>query len=169
MPYDGNLEHLSIPLLVGDSYLGLGYDSTTGDYKSLKVRTDIDGREVPSEILPLKSGSWRNTDKHPHGKSNVLFGMDSLAFVHEAFHWIGIFGNCSTVSFTISNEEYGEIPLPEQILCLRGNISVGVPILECFCVHSTSTCWGKETFKLWVLKDYGGKESWNALFILENP
>ncbi|KAM3199275.1 hypothetical protein P3L10_031635 [Capsicum annuum] len=39
---------------------GLGYDSTSDDYKILK----IDGKER-NEILALKSGSWRKIDDHP--------------------------------------------------------------------------------------------------------
>ncbi|XP_019227046.1 PREDICTED: F-box/kelch-repeat protein At3g23880-like [Nicotiana attenuata] len=162
--------------LKGDSLLGLGYDSTSGGYKILKVRTDIDGHKVPSEILSLKSGSWRNIDKHPRGISNVLRGLHSLAFIHDTFHWIGIFGNYpvvprnySLVSYSISNEVYKDIPLPRQTLCLRGNITFGVSVLEgMLCVHCSSIQ-KKETFKLWVLKDYGVKKSWNALLTVEEP
>ncbi|KAK4707555.1 hypothetical protein R3W88_028480 [Solanum pinnatisectum] len=43
-------------------------------------------------------------------------GMYSLAFVHGAFHWVGLSSHCYTViSFNISNEVYGEIPLLEQM------------------------------------------------------
>ncbi|XP_060185742.1 uncharacterized protein LOC132615193 [Lycium barbarum] len=131
--------------LVGGSCLGLGYDSTSGDYKIIKIHTEENG----FEILALKGGRWRITDKHPLDITNVLMGTRSLAFVHEAFHWIVVIGDYtavprrySLVSFSISNEVYGEIPLPEQV---------------------------KEGFKLWVLKDYGNKESWNVLFTIHDP
>ncbi|XP_059309474.1 putative F-box protein At3g16210 [Lycium ferocissimum] len=99
--------------------LGLGYESTSGDYKILKIRYLVDGRKEPGEIFALRSGSWRNIDKHHTGSCSQMCGMDStLAFVNNAFHWIGYFEVSRThslVSFNISNEVYGEIPLPEQI------------------------------------------------------
>ncbi|KAJ8533910.1 hypothetical protein K7X08_007234 [Anisodus acutangulus] len=36
---------------------GLGYDSTSGDYKNLKIRDDIDGSKEPGEILALKGSN----------------------------------------------------------------------------------------------------------------
>ncbi|XP_059310867.1 F-box/kelch-repeat protein At3g23880-like [Lycium ferocissimum] len=153
--------------MTGGCRLGFGYDSTSGDYKILKIYPQID---IPGEILALKSSSWRTVDKHHGGICNVISGTHSLPFVNEAFHWIGVSGNYSVVSFSISNEVYGEIPLPQQILCLRGNIYIGVSVLEgLLCVHSSSNHDRNVSFKLWVLKDYGVKESWNALFIIEDP
>nr|XP_009791134.1 PREDICTED: putative F-box protein At5g15670 [Nicotiana sylvestris] len=64
---------------------GLGYDSTSDDYKILKIDPKARG-----EILALKSGSWRKIDQHPSGVYPVLSGMDSLAFVNGAFHWLGL-------------------------------------------------------------------------------
>ncbi|XP_059309511.1 F-box protein CPR1-like isoform X1 [Lycium ferocissimum] len=159
--------------LVGGSCLGLGYDSTSGDYKILKIHTVENG----FEILALKGGRWRNTDKHPLDITNVLMGMRSLAFVHEAFHWIVVIGDYtavprrySLVSFSISNEVYGEIPLLEQVLCSTHDVTFGVSVFEgMLCVYSTSAWQVKEGFKLWVLKDYGIKESWNVLFTIHDP
>nr|XP_016446573.1 PREDICTED: uncharacterized protein LOC107771665 [Nicotiana tabacum] len=67
------------------STFGLGYDSTIDDYKILKI--DL---KAPGEILALKSGFWRKIDKHLTGVYPVLSGMDSLAFVNGAFHWLGL-------------------------------------------------------------------------------
>ncbi|KAK4369691.1 hypothetical protein RND71_009166 [Anisodus tanguticus] len=118
--------------------MGLGYDSTSGDCKILKIRTDKDGSKVPDEILTLKSDPWRNIDKHPRGICSQVSGMDSaLTFVNDEFHWIGMFGNhvevsrtYFVVSFNISNEVYREILLPEQILRLKGNNIIGVSELD---------------------------------------
>ncbi|KAM3377927.1 F-box/kelch-repeat protein [Capsicum galapagoense] len=122
--------------------LGLGYDSTIGDYKILNIDDD-----VPSQILALKDGCWRNIDKHPLATWNLLDDTPFLPMVHEAFHWIVAIGEYdviedrkfSLVSFRISNEVYGEIPLPEQILCPMRIFKFGVSVLnEMLCVHSTS-------------------------------
>ncbi|PHT32842.1 hypothetical protein CQW23_29179 [Capsicum baccatum] len=97
--------------LTKDYSCGLGYDSTSGDYKILKI--DDAAR---CEILALKSGSWRKIDKRPAGVFPVLSDTeDSLAFVHGMFHWLDSSLEKTLISFSISNEVYGEIPLPEGI------------------------------------------------------
>uniref|UniRef100_M1DQU0 F-box associated beta-propeller type 1 domain-containing protein n=1 Tax=Solanum tuberosum TaxID=4113 RepID=M1DQU0_SOLTU len=92
-------------------YLGLGYDSTSDDYNILK----IDNKSC-SEILALKSGSWRIMDKHPIDVQPRLTSTDCLVFVHGAFHWlISSLKKYYVMSFSISNEVYREILLPEQL------------------------------------------------------
>ncbi|XP_015166357.1 F-box/kelch-repeat protein At3g23880-like [Solanum tuberosum] len=157
---------------------GFGYDSTSGDYKILRICD-----QGYNEILALKGGSWRKIDKHPRGVSNVVTRTSCLAFLHETFHWIGsiidprshwIGGSriYSLVLFSISKEVYGEIPLPEQILSFVGIFYLGVLVLDgMLSVYSItfSPDLNLETLKLWVLKDYGVKESWTALFTIEDP
>ncbi|XP_047261687.1 F-box protein CPR1-like [Capsicum annuum] len=132
------------PVQTGYS-LGLGYDSTSGDYKILNICSHSHGSKVPGEILSLKSGSWRTIDNHPRGIENLLHCSGSaLALVNDAFHWVCISGNYfedsrafSLVSFSISKEVYADIPLPEQLLRLEGNIGIGVSELDgMLCAHS---------------------------------
>ncbi|KAG5572075.1 hypothetical protein H5410_061841 [Solanum commersonii] len=121
-----------------DFTCGLGYDSTSDDYKILKV-----GHQSCSELLSLKSGSWRKIGKHPSGISPVVVSLD------------------------ISNEVYTEIPLPDGMFMVSdvGHIQHGVSVLGgMLCVHSTQSHPWNYNFKFWVLKDYGVKEPWNQLF-----
>ncbi|KAM3267090.1 hypothetical protein P3L10_004085 [Capsicum annuum] len=92
---------------------GLGYDSVSDDYKILKI--DLKSR---SEILTLKSGSWRLTNKYPTDILPALFCTDSLVFVHGAFHWIDEITRFTVTALSISSEVYTEIPLPEQMLSI---------------------------------------------------
>ncbi|KAM3266810.1 F-box protein like [Capsicum annuum] len=152
----------------------LGYDSTIGDYKILKIdiRSPNEGSKVPGEILTLKSGSWRNIDKFPHGLITWASGIgSSLALVNNAFHWIcvsgeyyGVSRTFCLVSFSISNEVYSEIPLPEQLSCIKGNIDIGISeVKEMLCAYCTYVPQQQRTFKLWILKNYGVYESWNSV------
>ncbi|KAM3270811.1 F-box protein like [Capsicum chacoense] len=154
--------------------LGLGYDSTIGDYKILKIdiNNPNEGSKVPGEILTLKSGSWRNIDKFPHGLITWASGIGSaLALVNNSFHWIcmsgdyyGVSRTFSLVSFSISNEVYSEIPLPEQLSCIKGNIDIGISeVKEMLCAYCTYVPQQQRTFKLWILKNYGVYESWNSV------
>ncbi|PHT61592.1 hypothetical protein T459_34566 [Capsicum annuum] len=148
----------------------------------------IDGKER-NEILALKSGSWRKIDDHPATDNPVLSDMDYLAFqhgaldcvdmpsnmgylafVHEAFHWVDSLLNQSVVTFSISDEVYREIPLPEgldlvfDIMHSKQGVSVLGGML---CVYSTRIHHREYTFKLWVMNEYGVKESWNQLFTIQ--
>ncbi|PHT31007.1 hypothetical protein CQW23_27344 [Capsicum baccatum] len=157
--------------------LGLGYASTKGDYKILKVNINVRDHSSSSEILNMKYGLWRKIDKHPVASWNLLLDTSSLAMVHETFHWIVAVGEydvvterkASLVSFSISNEVYGEIPLPEQVLCPTHIFRFGVSVFnEMLCVYSSSVC-KSEAFKLWVMKDYSVKEFWNLVFTIYDP
>ncbi|PHT32934.1 hypothetical protein CQW23_29271 [Capsicum baccatum] len=147
--------------LTKDYPCGLGYDSTSDDYKILKIDD-----AAHCEILALKSGSWRKIDKCLAGVFPVLSDTkDSLAFVHGAFHWLDSSLTNLLISFSISNEVYGEIPLPEgmSLECING-----VAALEgMLCVYSNHIHRGLHTFKLWILKDYDVEESWNRLFTIQ--
>ncbi|KAM3237715.1 F-box protein CPR1-like [Capsicum annuum] len=153
----------------------LAFDSINDDYKILKI--DNKGSSTSfNKIFALKSGCWRNIGNHCRGFVNNVCGEeDSLAFVRGAFHWIGK-DNLSRhfmISLNISNEVYGEISLPEGIcnihgsqICLERDISVLQGMLCAYRTHlSPRDC----TFKLWVMKDYGVKESWTELFSIRGP
>ncbi|PHT26629.1 hypothetical protein CQW23_33764 [Capsicum baccatum] len=163
--YDG-LALIKLQFSLSKDYsCGLGYDSTSDDYKILKIDDT-----AHCEILTLKSGSWRKIDKRPAGVFPVLSATeDSLAFVHGAFHWLDLSLEKTLISFSISNDVYGEIPLPEGMsLVFNMNRINGVSALEgMLCVYSTHIRRGIHTFKLWILKDYDVKESWNRLFTIQ--
>ncbi|KAG5598499.1 hypothetical protein H5410_029869 [Solanum commersonii] len=124
---------------------------------------------IPDEILSLKIGLWRKNEAQPHVIHNMVYGMHSLAYTHGAFHWVGISRNYFVVSFNISHEVYGEIFLPEQI-CLMNSVNIGISAMEgTLCAYCNVYHQGNHTFKLWVMKDYGLKESWSSIFIMVVP
>ncbi|XP_060214842.1 F-box protein CPR1-like [Lycium barbarum] len=167
------------PRTFGSAY-GLGYDTTSDDYKILRIESSKGyGSNPPCKIFALKSGSWRKIDNHPRGYKidnhprrpyDSEFVVNSLAFVHGAFHWI-IKDNLSKyfiASLNISNEAYGEMPLPEGICNIYNKLRYGVSVLEgMLCAHCNYRNTEGGTFKLWVMKDYGVKESWTELFTIQ--
>ncbi|KAM3327538.1 F-box protein like [Capsicum galapagoense] len=97
--------------------------------------------------------------------------MGYLAFVHGASHWVDLLLNQSVVTFSISDEVYREIPLPEgldlvfDIMHSKQGVSVLGGML---CVYSTRIHHREYTFKLWVMNEYGVKESWSQLFTIQS-
>ncbi|KAM3289112.1 F-box protein CPR1-like [Capsicum chacoense] len=150
-----------------DYTCGLGYDSTSGDYMILKI-----GYQSCSEILVLKSGSWRTTDKLPTGIYPVwLSDMDSLAFVRGAFHWLGLLRNEFVTSYDILNEVFKAIPLPDGMFVVPDMVYVKHSLCvlgEMICICSTHHDQRKYAFNLWIMKDYGVKESWNRFFTIQS-
>ncbi|KAM3304614.1 hypothetical protein P3S67_011480 [Capsicum chacoense] len=127
-----------------DYCFGLGYDSTSGEYKILRICQDTGRNKLPNEILGLKGDScWRRIDEHPHGICSLVFAMQFLAFVRATFHWIAI-----------SNNSPGGIGV-----CVLGGM---------LCVHSNTNLPGNNIFKVWELKEYGVKGSWMPLLTVED-
>ncbi|KAK4710971.1 hypothetical protein R3W88_005484 [Solanum pinnatisectum] len=147
---------------------GMGYDSTTNDYKVLKIGLDGNyDRNLSIELLSLKKGSWSKIDEYSSGIFYLLSGRSCLAFVHGAFHWLGFSKKNFMISFNISNEVYGEIPLPGQIYLQASDLMFDVSALEgMLCVFSNDIkMWGE--FILWQMKDYGVKASWTKLITIQ--
>ncbi|PHU01704.1 hypothetical protein BC332_31491 [Capsicum chinense] len=144
----------------------LGYDSVSDDYKILKIDD-----KARSEILALKSGSWRLTNNYPIGNCPDLLCTESLVFVHGAFHWIDDITRSTVTALTISSEVCTEIPLPEQMLSIYDHkcgrlVSV---LTEKLCVYVNYMSRVGNTFRFWVMKDYGVTESWTRLFTIPGP
>ncbi|KAG5597674.1 hypothetical protein H5410_038906 [Solanum commersonii] len=158
-----------------NSTFGLGYDSISDDYKILKIDNSGDDSRPPSKILALKSGSWRKIDNHPRIFHNSTYRDGPLTFVCGAFYWLSKdnVNNYFMVSLDISSEVYKEIPLPEGICnipnmaFIKRDVSVieGMLCAYCSCLHARAA---GDTFKLWVMKDYGIKESWTILFNIQD-
>ncbi|PHU11065.1 hypothetical protein BC332_17995 [Capsicum chinense] len=70
------------------------------------------------------------------------------------------------VSFDISNEVFGDLPLLEEMfLRVPGLSDIGISLLDgMLCFHLTDV--PLDIFKLWAMKDYGVKESWTVLFTI---
>ncbi|KAM3322667.1 hypothetical protein P3S67_003818 [Capsicum chacoense] len=124
-----------------------------------------------SEILALKSGMWRIIGKPTGIYSSWLSDMDSLTFVHGTFHWLGLSRNESVTSYDISNEVFKEIPLPDGMFVVPDMkyVKHGFSVLgEMICICSTHRDQWKYTFNVWIMKDYGVKESWNRFFTIQS-
>ncbi|PHT58321.1 hypothetical protein CQW23_00684 [Capsicum baccatum] len=112
-------ESLKLPTRYPESppekYLyGLGYDSTSHDYKITRIDAFEECDDgIPDEILAIKSASRRKTSDCAGGIRAIQTRLRELclAFVEGAFYWEGI-NTCCVVSFNISNETYEKMPLP---------------------------------------------------------
>ncbi|KAK4711882.1 hypothetical protein R3W88_006395 [Solanum pinnatisectum] len=138
-----------------DYNFGLGYDPTSDDYKVVKIPET--NSEAPTEILPLKTGSCR---KFYEGYFTIQCdNMDYLTLVRGTFHW----RRFSLFSFNISNEAFGKLPLfcdtaEQGVTVLGGMLSVNF-----VCVKEDTI-----VFDLWIMKEYGKRESWTKAFTMRD-
>ncbi|PHT39796.1 hypothetical protein CQW23_18650 [Capsicum baccatum] len=148
---------------------GLGYDSTSDDYKIIRIDA-FDGvcdYGLPDEILAIKSASRKKTSECAAGPCGILPRISELclAFVERAFHWESghVYSHC-VVTFNISNETYGNMSLPVRLYSNTSEETGVSPVGGRLCYHHDDGI----NFNLWVMKDYGMKESWTKWFSIPN-
>ncbi|XP_074352945.1 F-box protein CPR1-like [Apium graveolens] len=137
------------------SLCGFGYDAVNDDYK-------LCGSKVT--IYSLKANSWRRL---PNISGNFQFRGAWGIFMGGALHWITVTapGSPSILAFDLGDENYKEVPMPR----LQNDIVKNMNIV----IFAESLCM-LEYFPLiridvWVMKDYGVRNSWCKLFSVEQP
>ncbi|CAK8532267.1 unnamed protein product [Lathyrus sativus] len=160
------------------SLMGFGYDLVRDDYKVIQNATewircsieDTESNESIWELYSLKTNSWRKLDV------NIPLGSVTLgATVHTSgvCHWWDKNEDC-LVSFDLGCEVFYKTPLPlhvdgnfyyepkdKRFMALNGSIS----FITTYAANDGSTT---STFHISILGEYGVKESWTKLFIIES-
>ncbi|XP_042509364.1 F-box protein CPR1-like [Macadamia integrifolia] len=155
---------------------GLGYDPTTDDYKLIRIVQFVDDDQYscdsdssysdPCEsdvkVFSLSTNSWRRIRDMPYRIYYGGFGV----FANYALHWVAgrdLEPDNFIISFDLQDEEFREVPLPD-FLDNYSYMYVGVLGGQlCFLCRISSR------FEVWVMKDYGVRDSWVKLFTIEQP
>ncbi|KAG5240920.1 F-box protein [Salix suchowensis] len=164
-------EYISIPLAAGQetrhqSNFALGYSAITREYKVLHTFCSKTGSDFQPEaqIYTIATGKWRSI--HKALRNLDIFMFDS--FVGGSIHWeLRDEGNCvnSIGSFNFENEQFSQFSLPPRY----NEELVTLTVFEgCLGVSFFSTCLQPQ-YEIWVMKEYGKKESWTKLITVENP
>lgn len=147
---------------------GLGYDSVSDDYKVMRIARINDYRFVHYEVrvYSLKSNSWRKVGDFPH---HLELDLCTGLLVGGALHWsvnpkpmLREDGPDALIAFDLGAEEYRMVSLPE---CGAVDFYLKFAVLNgCLCVLHYYL---KRGVDLWVMKEYGVKESWTKLIYIE--
>lgn len=132
--------------------LGIGFDSSTGDLKIVKIRNKrMLGIGLPDvQIYSLRSNSWKTLSNCSFIDSYSIWDCTSSAAIDNAYFWIAIKTNTLILSFDFNSETFREIKLPKsdfsrEVLsmmhfCLenqKGNLHLIVEILGLeFCIFT---------------------------------
>ncbi|KAL0443031.1 UNVERIFIED_CONTAM: F-box protein CPR1 [Sesamum latifolium] len=157
-----------------DSYskttYAFGYDSTNDDYKVVRVvefRNETTHAWTHSEatIYSLKSNCWRRIEDFPyplpflrgywrvHVNGALHTPVEEL-HVHEA----------RIMAFSVEREKHDEVMMPPGIRTRGVDLSLDV-IGGCLSL----VCAQRSRVVIWVMKEYGVKESWTKLLSVSPP
>ncbi|KAM1797497.1 hypothetical protein ACFX12_031675 [Malus domestica] len=139
---------------------GFGFSPVDGVYKLVVVASTSNGLKSEWEVMVLtvSTGSWRNV-----GNSVYPFGYQSYGVYHDGFlHWIARSDNSVLIcAFDVGSECFQELPLPP---CSLGKRLVSLAVLRgCLSVYVLSM----SDINVWVMKDYGVKESWVRELVMQ--
>ncbi|KAL9380553.1 hypothetical protein Peur_026210 [Populus x canadensis] len=148
-----------------DFWTGLGYDSSTDDYKMViasSATASTRSDQIMVEVFTLKTNTWRTVQGSLPG---ITLGSYYGEFWNGALLWLGKQESDAAhhldviVPFDIEKEKFMEaLPLPNHfytaVLSISGN---------CLCVFGTLQPSGSY-FEAWLASEYGVKTSWRRLF-----
>ncbi|XP_055811917.1 F-box/kelch-repeat protein At3g23880-like [Solanum dulcamara] len=147
---------------------GFGYDESSDDYKVVGVlcmerRCTFHHLEV--KIYSLKSNSWRSKDGIPDGVQLIRPCMFLNGKLHLAGELnVGFHKDRNIVSIDLTDEKWGKL---EQPLYVEGNFFVKLEVLgsdlSVFCNYIESHA------DVWVMREYGVKESWTKTYTIKYP
>ncbi|XP_055813627.1 F-box/kelch-repeat protein At3g23880-like [Solanum dulcamara] len=140
---------------------GFAYDEFQNDYKVVgifPIYKYVSLFRVEVQIYSLKSDSWKRIDDF---KGRELLD-DSAKFVNGKFHWLDKQWNI--ISIDLADEKWEKV---EQPCCFKrcGFLKLGVfeSDLSVFCNYAWTHV------DVWVMKEYGVKESWTKMFTIKSP
>ncbi|KAK2425892.1 F-box/kelch-repeat protein [Trifolium repens] len=151
------------PNLSSVSY-GFGYDFVTDNYKVVAVLCykvhDSSGDLVKKAVVminTLGTNFWKNIQEFPF--DSIIGSSDPGQFVSGTINWLASKcwrkSPCFIVSLDLGTESYQKFMLPNygevDVFCL--NLCV---LRDCLSLISG--------YDVWIMKEYGNKESWIKLF-----
>ncbi|GER52887.1 F-box and associated interaction domains-containing protein [Striga asiatica] len=139
----------------------LGYDSKHHDYKVVRVNQSTAEQDVFvsfTRVYSLTTNSWKLVADFPY----ALPGNDAWGFyLNDTLHTV--ISNCLILAFDLAREEFFELPTPDNHGFSHGLVSVEV-LGGCLAAVVVTEMSRSE---IWVMKEYGVKESWSRLISFE--
>ncbi|XP_021820020.1 uncharacterized protein LOC110761765 [Prunus avium] len=157
-----------------DASIGFGFDANTNDYKVVRLVNLLDMSDdstTVAEIYSIATGSWTSLDFV--SPSCILRARESQAFVNGTLHWPVLrrtdYGNeYFILTFDVSSKLFCEMPVPKSLICdfklgLQLSVSGDGKSIALFSMDDRCE---DRFLDIWVMKEYGIKESWTKLITL---
>ncbi|KAE8734009.1 Pyridoxal phosphate phosphatase-related protein [Hibiscus syriacus] len=162
-----------------NTVLGFGYDEISNDYKVVKMLRSKTQNSFKVMVYSLKADSWKRIDDCPY---DFPTNYNDGAYVNNALHWVGDeideFHRGQVIfALDLATEKYYDVPEGDRriknkecsgVFCCEhfGYMNAGV-LGGCLCVsRDYSNCPVRDYIYVWVMKEYGVKESWTKQLYL---
>ncbi|KAI8558158.1 hypothetical protein RHMOL_Rhmol04G0067700 [Rhododendron molle] len=153
--------------LISHFSCAFGYSPMIDQYKVVRsfrfgVVHPVTGRETcEAEIYTLGEGSWRSIGEIP----TMVYSCSINAFLNGSLHWIDIYS--FIYCFDFGSEQLRAVPEPYEFG--TGEKKCAPFMLVGVLRHCLSLCGFSEPdhVEVWVMKDYGVKESWSKDFVID--
>jgi len=154
----------AIPFLSPPPFsVGFGFDPNSSDFKVVSVRHVVNGSGIAAliaEVYSMSRGSWRLLDlRVPYG----IFADSQTLALGGVFLWLAEQDGGQIISFDFTDEVFRTTPLPysrdplrfyHQMMELNGYVAMANI---------------KMSLEIWVLLEFGVKESWTRFVSIEIP
>lgn len=150
----------------GARVYGFGYEPVLDDYKLVSISQfiglDYQSFESEVKVYSLRTNAWKEIESMPYvlcytGKMGIL--------VNNYLHWV-VTRKLEPeeteliVGFDMGTERFQEVPIPDNV---NHHFEMEVGVIENnLCIVANYQEEGD--FEVWVMKEYGVKESWTRLF-----
>ncbi|XP_026379932.1 F-box/kelch-repeat protein At3g23880-like [Papaver somniferum] len=146
---------------------GFGYDSKTGDYKMVTIADSKRSGYCEVEVYTFGLHLSKTILTFPH---KYPIHAPRVVFLNGALHWISSSTSKQDIyhgilTFDISNEKLMDVPLPEKCILhpedSKTELHKTIGVLgDCLSLVLVDV----KTVEIWVMQDYGVRESWTKLF-----
>ncbi|KAE9591515.1 putative F-box domain-containing protein [Lupinus albus] len=151
---------------------GFGYDSMSGDYKLVRISyyVNLQDRTFDSQVkvYSLRINSWKILPNMPYA---LCCARTMGVYVDGYLHWV-VTRKLEPdqpdliIAFDLRFENFNEVPLPEKAIDEVNNMNLEIDVA----VLGGSLCliknYRKQRIDVWVMREYGSKDSWCKLFVL---
>ncbi|KAL5776210.1 hypothetical protein ACOSP7_009136 [Xanthoceras sorbifolium] len=158
---------------------GFGYDVASDDYKLVRIIGNQSSTELvtifgqvhrPSTkftVYSLRANSWSWIEDLPDDCSFYSFHQSSGTLVAVTLNWMeSIESRKSTdliISFDLKSEKFRNVWVHDKTTTEVGKWDTVLNVLGgCLCLSCNH--YHKKVFDIWVMKEYGVKDSWTKLF-----
>ena len=172
-------KHQLLPNIVFDSeshhnktvidQFGFGYDASIDDYKMVRIVM----RKKQVFVYSLKTNSWKRVQDFSYHSALTATLRGRGAVVGGALNWVELEWDCHPLlitAFDLKNENFFVVPLPDEMTNEKSsftyfsNLSVLGGCLSVTCANRRNNTRNNDYYDIWVMKEYGIKESWTKLF-----
>ncbi|KAF9605996.1 hypothetical protein IFM89_021322, partial [Coptis chinensis] len=150
---------------------GFGYNATGKDYEVVKVRRVshyCSNRGYEVTVYSLRRNSWCRIQDFPYGVPTGKVGAFNSGALHWKAHRSVKNGKLSVelviIAYDVGGESFREVPYPDDhLICNSCDLSVAT-LDGNLCVVS----YDEASFELWMMKEYGARESWIKQLIIRH-